>query len=413
MRRQDFEKLVARSAYRPTDAAAVLVHLERQLAYEAQRRSDGLADLAVALVPALHGAVEEALPELERVARANRSQPLCQLYLFAAQLETGEQEHADDALAAWQLADPSDPMAELLATTRAGQPIPATSEDTRLANLAKFASTPLLSNPYRLAVDCMFEAIHERETTRVLDVGVGSGAQMAALLDLLTVRSHSVRRIEILGLDLVPRFLDTAGKTIRARAGQLTGSVQVAYRPILGRVESLDQATFEGIQADGPLDVVNATIALHEVAGEAKVDALQALRRFAPRHLVIAEWNYCLENTLAQTTVEFFFNIRRFLTDMVDALHTAHSHSEARAVAKDWMSMAAGQLTCPAAQRQECFLDASTWTKLLDHAGFLVASARELSEPIAVIQATPSPDLGLPPRALAQEAASTMKGATT
>lgn len=419
MQRAAFEELVAGTAQRPRGAADVRRDLEGQLCYQAEPHGDALDELAAALTPALHGRVDDALPALADLAHAHPRQPLCQLYWCAALLEAGHAQHVGTALGAWRQVDPSDPMAELLALALADEEIPGITEQRRLANLAKFAATPLLRNPYRLAVRSIFEVIRDREGVRVLDVGVGSGAQMCALVDLLGRESHGVRRIEIVGLDFVESFLAAAGDAISDRAAPLTGRVDVRYRPVPARIDALSDAELERLVADGPLDAVNATIALHEVSGEAKLDALHNIRRLAPARFVLAEWNYCLENTLPETSVEFIYNTRRFLSAMVAALRERHHHAEARAVARDWLSMAGGQLTCPAPRRQECFLDATTWIALLERAGFAVAPPRqELPAhadpagsawiddsyvatsryangcPVALIEASPFPDPG-------------------
>jgi hypothetical protein len=158
-------------------------------------------------------------------------------------------------------------------------------------------------------------------------------------------------------------------------------------------VEALDDAVADRITEGGPLDAANATIALHEVPGEAKVDALRNLRRLAPRCFVLAEWNYCLENVLPETSVEFLFNIRRATAAMVAALRAHYPLSEARAVARTWLSVAGGQLTCAASDRQECFLDIATWTALLELCGFAVSAPVATSRyangtPIALVTCT-------------------------
>lgn len=135
-----------------------------------------------------------------------------------------------------------------------------------MANIAKFATTPLLKNPYSLAVGVLFEAIREREKARVLDVGVGSGAQMQALLAVLDRLPHNIGRLEIVGLDLMPEFLVQAGERIAVAAAALAPKVEVVYQPVEGRIEALDASTIRSITGRG-LDAANATIALHEVAG--------------------------------------------------------------------------------------------------------------------------------------------------
>lgn len=369
--RAAFAQLVAETRYRPSAPDALLSELEGQLLYQPDPRRDGLDALASALALLFSEGPERAVAPLSRLARQHREQPLCHFYLFAVHRQAGDLDAAEQALNALAEVDPEDPMVELFRLNLDGKPIPGISEEVRLANIAKFASTALLRNPYRLAVGAVFEAIRDRTGARVLDVGVGSGAQMSELLSLLAVRDHRLRRLEIVGLDFVEEFLETAGRSIATGAEELAG-IEVTYRPILGKIEALEGATIKQITENGPLNAVNATIALHEVPGEAKCTALRNVRDLAPSRFVLSEWNYCLENVLPETSVEFLFNVRRVTAAMVAALREKFPVGEARAVVRDWLSMAGGQLTCSAAERQECFLDATTWKALLERSDFEV-----------------------------------------
>jgi hypothetical protein len=152
---------------------------------------------------------------------------------------------------------------------------------------------------------------------------------------------------------------------------------EVVYVPVRGRIEELDEAQVREISGTAGLDAANATIALHEVPGERKLAALRNLRRVAPAHLVIAEWNYCLENTLPETSVEFLFNVRSASAGFVSALTERYPHDEARAVVRDWLSQGGGQITCPAEARQECFLHVASWRALLEQSGFRTAPVAE------------------------------------
>lgn len=370
MNREAFERLVRETAYHPTTPEAILPELERQTLYHTEPRREGLEGLADALARAFAGSLGEAERLLAGLASQYREQPLCHYYLFAVQRQAGDVAAAKKSLGHLGRIDPGDPMVDLLHLHFAGQPIPGITEEVRLANLRKFASTPLLKNPYQLAVGVIFEEIRDLEQARVLDVGVGSGAQMVELLGLLQREPHRLRRLEIVGVDFVQQFLETAGRNILARAQELAGRVTVSYRPVQGRIEALDGAALRAITSDGPLDAANASIALHEVPGEAKWVALQNLRALAPVRFVLVEWNYCLENVLPETSAEFLFNVRRVVAAMVAVLRERYSVAEARDVVRGWLSQAGGQLTCPAPQRQECFLDAASWKALLEASGF-------------------------------------------
>jgi len=367
--RAAFEGLVAGTVWRPRAVEAVRAELERQTLYQPKPDRKGLADLAELLARSSSSQNVPLEEAIERLERKFADQPLVHLYVFALRREAGEDVAARGSLDALLALDPADPMAaQLDAQLRAQVVVPA-SEKTRLANIAKFANTPLLKNPYSLAVGVLFEAIRERERARVLDIGVGSGAQIEGLLGLLGRLPHGVRRLEIVGLDCMPDFLARAGERIAAAAERLTGKVEVLYEPVQGRVEGLDESAVRALAGRG-VDAANASIALHEVAGEAKLAALSNLRRIEPVRLVIAEWNYCLENVLAETSTEFVFNVRRVAAAMVAALRERYTIEESRAVVRDWLSQGAGQLTCAADQRQECFLDITAWKALLEHSGF-------------------------------------------
>ena len=371
--REAFERLVAQTAYRPRSTDALRVELERQLAFQSRASAEGLDELAALLARWLGG--ERDLGGVAHLVEAHPGQPLVHFYGFAMRREAGDAEAAWASLAALRELDPGDPHAAQLASFLAGEAVVAASEEVRLTNIAKLANTALLRNPYQVAIGAIFEAIRGDEIARVLDVGVGSGAQLVELLALLRTHEHRVRRIELIGLDFMDEFLERAGARI-ADVGTPDG-IEVVYVPVRGRIEELDEAQVREIGGAAGIDAANATIALHEVPGERKLAALRNLRRVSPAHLVIAEWNYCLENTLAETSVEFLLNVRHASADFVSALTERYPHDEARAVVRDWLSQAGGQITCPADARQECFLHVTSWRALLEQTGFRTAPVEE------------------------------------
>lgn len=369
--RAAFERLVADTAIRPAAEREIAAELERQTRYHPEPDHSGLDELAGLLRRRF---VDDDLrldASIEDLERAFAWQPLVHLYGFALRREAGQEAAARRSLDALLEVDPGDPMAAYLDAFMRSEPVVSASEEARMANIAKFASTPLLKNPYSLAVGVLFEAIRGLARARVLDVGIGSGAQMEALLTVLGQLPHHLDRLEIVGLDFMPEFLIAAGERIAAAATALAPKIEVVYEPVEGRVEALDDRAVRAIAGRG-LDAANATIALHEVPGESKLDALSNLRRLAPARLVVAEWNYCLENVLSELSTEFVFNVRRVAAAMVAALRERYTIEESRAVVRDWLSQGAGQLTCSSEQRQECFLDVTTWKALLEHCEFKV-----------------------------------------
>jgi ubiquinone/menaquinone biosynthesis C-methylase UbiE len=372
--RRAFEQLVSSSASRPATTDSLAAELRRQTLYQPQPNAQGLNELAGLLERRFLRGDLRVWEEAVQLGRAFERQPLAHLYGFALCREAGATDQARASLDALLEVDPHDPIAAYFEAFLRSEPVMSADEEVRLSNIAKFAATPLLSNAYSLAVGLLFDAIRAREGARVLDIGIGSGAQMEILLRLLERSPHRVRRLEIVGLDLRPEFLAKAGERIAAAASALAGRVEVTYEPIEGRVEALSESAIATVRGRG-VDAANATIALHEVAGEAKLAALSTLRRIAPGRLVIAEWNYCLENVLAETSPQFVFNVRSVAAAMVAALRDRHTVEESRAVVRDWLSQGDGQLTCPSGQRQECFLDITSWRALLGRRAFTVAPA--------------------------------------
>ncbi|MDX6397755.1 MAG: hypothetical protein QOJ43_1163 [Gaiellaceae bacterium] len=371
--REAFQRLVAETAWRPRSADALRGELQRQLAFQSRPSEEGLDQLAALLARWLGG--ERDLGGVAQLAEAHPGQPLVHFYGFAMRREAGDAEAASTSLAALLELDPEDPHAAQLAAHLAGAAAVGVSEEVRLSNIARLASTAILRNPYQLATGAIFEAIRDLEVARVLDVGVGSGAQLAELLALLRAHDHRVRRLELVGLDFMDEFLERAGERI-ADAGA-PEATEVVYIPVRGRIEELDESHVREIGGAEGLDAANATIALHEVPGERKLAALRNLRRVAPRHLVIAEWNYCLENTLPETSVEFLLNVRSASAGFVAALTERFPHDEARGVVRDWLSQGGGQIVCPAEARQECFLHVASWRALLKQSGFRAAPVEE------------------------------------
>jgi hypothetical protein len=368
--------LVRATACRPLSVEATRAALERQTQYQPEPDRRGLDELATLLARRFADGEAHLDPTIEQLERAYARQPLVHLYAFALRREAGDGAQARRSLDALLALDPGDPMASYFDADVLSLPVVSASEEVRLANIAKLATTPLLKNPYSLAVGILFETIRDRDSARVLDIGIGGGAQMEQLLTLVSCLPHRLRRLEIVGLDFMAEFLTQAGERIGAAADQLAGQVEVGYEPVEGRVEALDASTVAVLTARD-IDAANATIVLHEVPGEAKLAALANVRRIAPQRFVLAEWNYCLENILPETSTEYVFNVRAVAAAMVAALRERHSFDASRAVVRDWLSQGRGQLTCPSDQRQECFLEIATWNALLEHCGFEVLRARE------------------------------------
>lgn len=371
-----FEQLISMTAWRPHTLSEVRAELERQAGFHPTPVRDGLDELADVVFAALAGRldIDRAEGTLSRLCLHFPHQPLCHFYQSAARWQMGNLEKALASLEHHVRLDPKDPIVEMLRLHFQGQPIPGITEEIRLANIRKFAATPLLKNPYLLAVGAIFETIRDRERARVMDVGVGSGAQMVELLGLIKNRPNNLKRLELIGLDFVEGFLKTAAHSIATKAQELAGQTSVSFRSLRGYIERLEGPVFQEVMAEGDLDAVNATITLHEIPGEQKTAALRNLRQLNPRRVVIVEWNYMMENVLPESSLEFLFNVRKAAAEWVAAMREHYAFEEARATIRDILGQAGGQVTSPAARRQECYLPVTCWRALAHACGFDVVT---------------------------------------
>jgi hypothetical protein len=92
--------------------------------------------------------------------------------------------------------------------------------------------------------------------------------------------------------------------------------------------------------------------------------ALAKLRRTAPGRLVIAEWNYCLENVLAETSTEFVFGVRQAAAAFVDALRLKYTVAEAPRRRPRLALPGRRPAHLPGRRAPECFLPADGALKL-------------------------------------------------
>jgi hypothetical protein len=200
----------------------------------------------------------------------------------------------------------------------------------------------------------------------VLEVGVGAGTQIIALLERLTSDPGAVETLEIVGLDVVQEYLDGVESRLEASRG---GLLPFTFEPVLGRIESIDDGTHERI-ARGAVTAINASIVLHEIPGQGKLTALENLGRFEQATLALAEWNFTTEKVLASREFLFLFNMRGAAAAMVRAVRPQHGLDTARNGVRIWLSQGSDQLAGGADERQECFLSADAWDQLLALTGW-------------------------------------------
>ena len=95
-------------------------------------------------------------------------------------------------------------------------------------------------------------------------------------------------------------------------------------------------------------------IAPPEVAEDPKLSALSRICAARPHRVVIAEWNYCLENVVSELSTEFVLNVRHVAAAMVAALCECYTIAGRARWYATGSRTTTVQLTYPCEQRPEC-----------------------------------------------------------
>jgi hypothetical protein len=358
--RSKYEALVRDCAWRP-EGADLVGHLTEQVVlYETPSDRD-LEPLAAILAERLSGA--EVDPT--RLS-ADSGQPLVHFYRGALAYEQGDDELALAALGEALKLDPGEPIAHHLHAHLSGESPASVSSAERLQVLDRMAKA-LMADPYERAVDFIAATIRAQRRPRVLEVGVGGGTQIVALLERLAADPGEVEELRIVGLDIVPEYLEgVAGRLDELDRADLP---PFSFEAVEGSVETIDAATRRRIAGDG-IDAINASIVLHEVPGLGKLDALRALAEFEGAALAMAEWNFTTENVIGTREALFLFNVRGAAAAMAGAVRPGHGLEVARKGVRVWLGQGHDQLVGDATVRQECFLSADGWERLFAATGW-------------------------------------------
>ncbi len=161
-----------------------------------------------------------------------------------------------------------------------------------LFNLLARHYTPVTLSS-RLLNDRIAEVLVGREAPTVIDVGIGTGRQVEALLDRLGAAKARPSRMTVVGIEPAKWALDLAGENVR-KAGQRAG-IDVAFHSFQNVIESLSSAQWDELRRLGRGAIVNASFALHHIAdvrgNDVRTTVLRRLRALEPAAIVLAEPN--------------------------------------------------------------------------------------------------------------------------
>jgi uncharacterized tellurite resistance protein B-like protein len=144
------------------------------------------------------------------------------------------------------------------------------------------------------AIEILARKAQGRRKLVVLDIGIGTGRQMAAFIDRLARLDPAPEQLVVIGLEPMPAALNEAEKLIH-QTGRQAG-IAIDFWPLPGLVEELPDTQWERIRkAPGDL-LINASFAVHHIRGlpsgpEPRARLFRKLHTLHPLILVLSEPN--------------------------------------------------------------------------------------------------------------------------
>lgn len=152
---------------------------------------------------------------------------------------------------------------------------------------------PMVHLATRIANDVLARAIQGEAHPTLIDVGIGTGRQFAALLDDLAAAGTLPRAMTVVGIEPGADALAQARHSLQAQAARL--GLNLTFHGFAAAAEALDDAAWQQIATvGGASPAINAAFALHHIADDGqgrdqRNAVLRRLRALQPKCLVLAE----------------------------------------------------------------------------------------------------------------------------
>jgi hypothetical protein len=231
---------------------------------------------------------------------------------------------------------------------------------------------PQVSMTTAIANSCIARAIGEQLHPTVIDVGIGTGRQMVALLDSLCATGRLPKRMTVIGIEPSDFCLRLAEQNLREAAARL--GVGLSFHAQRSAVEELtdeDWARLAALCKGRP--AINASFALHHVGdvggSDVRDEVLLRLRSLRPLALVLSEPD--VDHLERRFLVRFDNCWRHFATTFVaiDRLTIPKCDQDALKV-QFFGREIADILGSPDDTRSERHESASSWLRRLKRTGY-------------------------------------------
>jgi hypothetical protein len=248
--------------------------------------------------------------------------------------------------------------------------------------------TPLIPFAYAAANRALLDAVDEPADVTLIDVGIGRGGQVRALLKNPTAR-RLLRSLHVIGIepDSSP---DTGGALELAQANVLSAAeeahIPATFAPIPKLAEAL---TLEDLRAAGPRGLVlaNASLALHHIglvedgARQSRDAVLGLLRAVGVAHLVLVEPDS--DHYQDDLPLRFLYAYRHYGA-LSRSLYRTLSAADASLVWREFFAAEVGNvMTHDGRRRVERHEEIETWCRRLTGQGFRLDTPAELVAPSA------------------------------
>jgi len=147
---------------------------------------------------------------------------------------------------------------------------------------------PTVGQPGIVANSYLAHFIEGQEEVSLLEIGIGTGRQVLALLELLEYRKALPRTLTIYAIEPMADVLETAKVTISQVCCRM--GVELVFHAIPRFVEQLSAEEWKSLIAYRGSLCVNAAFALHHIHGD-RDQTLRNIRELNPSVIVLSEPN--------------------------------------------------------------------------------------------------------------------------
>lgn len=154
-------------------------------------------------------------------------------------------------------------------------------------------AVPLVRAGHSAANQYLAGAMRDRRTTTLLDIGIGKGVQVLALLDMLAEEGGAPEEVRVVGLDPDENNLRESGAALKQREPDLPFTIQ--YYPVCNLIENFTDRDYENLRdIVGENLLINSAFSLHHTLhppgdSDKRTEILKKLAGLKPLLLTLVE----------------------------------------------------------------------------------------------------------------------------